>query len=101
MYGRLKKGNKFYPRKVQTKIQTDSNRGVSKNNVINWLYIKTITSKDDASSEITNFLKDLFFKKHSWRRRLFISLSMLLIIVSVISYSQIWNKIRKKCLTTY
>ena len=35
MYGRLKKWNKFYPRKVQTKIQTDSNRGVSKNNVIN------------------------------------------------------------------
>ena len=35
MYGRLKKGNKFYPRKVQTKIQTDGNRGVSKNNVIN------------------------------------------------------------------
>ena len=27
--------------------------------------------KSDASSEITNFQKDLFFKEHSWRQRLY------------------------------
>ena len=29
------------------------------------LYIKTVTLKNDASSEITNFQRDLFFKEHS------------------------------------
>ena len=28
------------------------------------LYIKTVTLKNDASGEITNFQSDLFFKEH-------------------------------------
>ena len=47
------------------------------------------------SSKITNFQKDLFFKEHSWRWRFSILFSILSLIVSVINYSHIWNKIRK------
>ena len=48
-----------------------------------------------VSGEITNFQKDLLFKEHSWRRRFSSLLSILSIVVSVISYFHIWNKIRK------
>ena len=59
------------------------------------LYIKTVTSKNDASSKITNFQKDMYFKEHSWRWRLSILFSIVSITVSVISHSHIWNKILK------
>ena len=29
------------------------------------LYIETVTSKNDASSKITNFQKDMYFKEYS------------------------------------
>ena len=61
-----------------------------KNNIKN-----VSTLKNDISSEITNFYKDRFFKKHSWRGRFSILFSILSIKVSVIRYFHIWNKIWK------
>ena len=60
------------------------------------LYIKTVALKNDASGEITNFQNDIFFKEHCqiWRLSILFS-AVLSIIVSVISYSHIWNKNRK------
>ena len=34
------------------------------------MYIKTGALKNDASSEITKFQGDIFFKEHSWKRRM-------------------------------
>ena len=60
------------------------------------LHIKTVTLKNDASSKINNFQKNLLLKEHSWRWRFSILFSILSIIVPVISYSHTWNKkIRK------
>ena len=42
-----------------------------------------------VSGKITDFQKDLFFKKHSWSQRFSISFSILSIIVPVISYFHI------------
>ena len=63
----------------------------------NYIYIKNMfTLKNDVSSKITNFQKDLLFKKHSGSWRFSILLFILWIIVSVIWYSHIWNKIPKR-----
>ena len=53
------------------------------------------TLRNDISSKITNFQKDLFFKEHSWRRSFSILFSILSTKVSVIKYFHIWNKIWK------
>ena len=47
-----------------------------------------------VSTEITNFQKDLFFKEHFWSWKLSILSFILSIILPVISYSRIWNKIQ-------
>ena len=60
------------------------------------LYIMSIALKNNSSSEIANFQRDLFFKEHSGRCRLSILFSILSIIVSVINYSRFWNKIQKR-----
>ena len=65
-----------------------------KQNIHDTVY-KNSYLKNDASSKKTNFQMYLFFKEHSWRRRFSNSFSMLSITVSVISYSHIWNRIRK------
>ena len=59
------------------------------------LYIKRVTLKNDASNKMTNFQRDLFLKEHYWRWWISILFSILSIIVFVISYSHVWNKIRK------
>ena len=39
--------------------------GANPSNTSMKLYLKTVTLKNDASGEITNFQRDLFFKEHS------------------------------------
>ena len=54
-----------------------------------------ITLKYDISSDVTDLQKNLFFKVHSWRRRFSILFSISSILVFLIIYFHIWNKIRK------
>ena len=54
-----------------------------------------IALKYDISSDLTDLQKNLFFKVHSWRRRFSILFSISSILVFLIIYFHIWNKIRK------